>query len=361
MPNYITKSARATCECPPTGYVTGSNIVAVDKIDGNPAEYGTFTANIDDFGIDRDNTSESADLRTLLGLPAPSIDSNGDINLLYRYGSGIKVDSSDHNYHIWKAFRYDCGCSYYDCSGTDITGNDALPLPCFVERYIDGEGELDFSNDKISIIPILSLSETQNVGAGIRYDGSLVNYLTVDGTTSPIPVYAGIPTSGSFKNYVDPYGIVHSARWTISNDILDITFTTKDPRIPGEPEIGRVFRDGRNVRIFRTGVVTVIRQLLRVTSGGYAIIGEGTDQRIAEFQTTFGCGDISSDTPVLYKYDNNILDQVEFESGTIITQDPEPSAEYQWWPSVSVGTSNTFTLPDTGRFGPVTVLPKPSE
>lgn len=361
MPNYINKSSRPTCECPPTGYSTGTNIVAVDIIDGNPAEFGFFTASIDDFGIDRDNTSESADLRAILGLPAPTVDSAGNIDLLYRYGSGIKVEPSDHNYPIWKAFRYDCGCTYYDCAATDVTGNDALPLPCFVDRYIDDEGELDFSNDKITIIPTLSLDETITVGSGLRFDGGIPNHLTIDSTASSIPTYAGIPLNGSFKNYVDPYGIVHSARWLISNDILDITYTTKDPRIPGEPEIGRVFRDGNRVRVYRTGLVTVTRQLLRVTNGGYVIIGEGTNQTVAEFQATFGCGDDYSHNPLLYKFNNNILDQVEFESGTILSQDPEPSAEYQWWPSVTSGTANSFSLPDTGRYGPVTTLPKPSE
>ncbi len=360
MPNIRTSTSRGPCDCPVDAYTLGSSVVAVDIIDGNPAEYNEFVANIDDFGIDRDDTSDSADLREILGLPDPEVDSEGNITLRYKWGSGIKVESGDRDYDIWKPHRYDCGCGHYDCDGGST---DIEPIPCFLDRFVDDNGVLDISCDQATVIPVMLLQETYGVGTGIRMDGEIPNMFfqdsSVDGT---IDTYDGIPVSGSFSNYVDPYGIIHSARWSISGDTLDITFITKDPRIPGVPEEGRIVRIGRSVRVFKTGIVTVTRQLLRIIDGGYVILGQGVAQTIGEFQTTFGCGDETSD-PFAYHYNNNVLDQVEMYSNSVLAlQDPEDSTdEFEWWPAVLTGTVEGFRLFDGGQFGPVTELPAPSE
>ena len=355
MPNIRTATSRGPCDCPADGYQLGSDVAAVDIIDGNPAEYGVFTANIADFGFDRDDTAESADLRTLLGLPDPAVDSNGDVALYYKYGSGIKVGQTDAHYDIWKPYRYDCGCNVYTCAeeNTEITSTAVETIPCFLNRFIDEDGELDFNCDQVTMIPVMVLNETVGVGDGTRMDGDITNMLSIEST--------GIPASGSFKNYVDSYGIIHSARWAITGDVLDITFTTKDPRIPGLPEQGRIVRNGKGVRVFKTGIITVMRQLLRVVDGGYVILGQGVAQSEGEFQTTFGCGDVSDD-PFIYHYNNNVLEQLEFIIGTTVVQDPEDStAEFEWWPTVLTGTNSGFKLFDGGQFGPVSTLSPPSE
>lgn len=365
MPNIRTVTSRGPCECPPDGYQLGTDVVAVDIIDGNPAVYGYYTANIDDFGFDRDASTETEDLRDLLGLPDPTVDSSGNVVLLYKYGSGIKVDPAEANYHVWRPLRYDCGCRYYGCQdvSTEVTAEDTETIPCFLERFYDDEGELDFSLDKLSVIPKMILPEVYGVGDGARYDGGIPNMLFVDQSVNGSPSnYDGIPAVGSFKNYTDSAGIIHSARWKLSGDVLDITFITRDPRVPGEPDVGRIVKKGRSARIFRTGIVTVTRQLLRVGPEGYVVLGQGVAQQASEFQTTFGCGDEFSD-PFVYKFNTNVLDQVELEGGTVMVQDPEAAAvvDLQWWPSAVYGTVSTFSLYNGGQFGPVSTLPPPSE
>lgn len=371
MPNIRTSTSRGPCDCPPDGYTSGSDVAAVDFINGNPAEWGTYTAAVEDFGIDRDDTSESADLRDLLGLPDNGADSSGNVTLTFKCGSGIKVDPTDNNYGIWKAHRLDCGCGAYSCE----TGTEGLSsISCTLDSFRDDQGELDFNCDKVTMIPIMVLRETYGVGNGTRLDGSIPNLMFLDSAISnAVSVYDGIPTTGSFTNYIDTYGIIYSASWTISGDTIDITFTTKDPRIPGEPEQGRVVKIGNSVRVFKTGYVTTIRQKIRVIDGGYVIIGQGEKVEVKEFQTTFGCSDIIPSDPFVFHVDTNVLEQVEMiitdvstsGGGDAVVVDPENSSEeFTWYPVLlPEGTNPTtgFRLFDGGCFGPISTLPTPSE
>ncbi len=342
--------------CPDDAYsVSVTDAVAVDFINGNPAEYGEFVANIADFGIDKGNSDDS-ELRELLGLPEAGGDIDGNVTLRFKCGSGILVDSSDPNYHIWKAYRLDCGCLKYDCG----TGSEEpLDITCPIDEYRDSDGTLDFNSDKIITIPYLKLNETFGVGDGTRLDGSIPNLMFFDASIEhSLTTYNGIPPIGRFDNYTDPYGIIYSAQWTISGSTIDITTIIKDPRIPGQStETGFVRRTGNSVRVFKHGLISTIRQVIRRDTTGYTILLQTERQEEGDFQATFGCDDTYSTDPFLYHVNTSALDQVEFDGGSDFVQDPVDSTEeFAWWPQVSFdenGNIVMFEFFDAGVEGPL--------
>ena len=93
-----------------------------------------------------------------LGLPV-SI-ANPDLTFLYR--SGISHDAG---------YRYDGGCGIVDCGSTV-----GLSTLCSLDVYLDENGEYDFSQDNLSIVPRLELDEIINTD-NYMMDGSIRTFL----------------------------------------------------------------------------------------------------------------------------------------------------------------------------------------
>lgn len=359
----IRPSSAGTCPCPADGYTPGPDVVAIDYINGNPAEYGEFTMAISEFGIDTGDTEDEL-LREFLNLPDAGGGTDGTVTLKYKLGSGIKVSPSDPNYHIWRPYRLDCGCLTYDCSETTSTAEDSYgnvtdTIPCIIAQFIDENGELDFNYDQLTVAPTMVLAENYGVGDGTRLDGSIPNLMFFDPEIQhAIETYNGIPVNGRFDNYVDPYGIIYSAEWLISGATVDITTTIKDPRIIGEAEEqGRVERTGNTIRVIKRGMIGTIHEVIRVVDEGYVILHRSESSEEGEFQATFGCGDEYAGDPFYYHLDTNVLDQVEFQGGSDFVQDPEDdTTEFEWWPQVITddeGNIISFQLFDSGHHGPI--------
>jgi hypothetical protein len=353
------------CPCPSSALGV-SDYIGVDYIDGYPAEMGTFNMDLVDFGFDR-GSSDDQDIRDILGLPEAS-DGSAPLTFLFRLGSGVRVPRGNAQYSIWKGHRLDCDCLKYTCAAEDGDGSApsvSSTIKCIADFFLDSDGVYDPNPDKISLSSKTILNEDYGVGDGTRLDGSIANLMMFSNNASSIDRFRGITAEGSFANFIDPYGIIHAAIWKITGDQIDITFMTQDPRIPGEAEQeGRVVKVGRSLKVFRKGITTITRQIIKVTNSGLVILGQGTAQEIGEFQATFGCGDHQPVDPFLYHLGSGITDQVEFITDTVIEQDPpDPTSDETdvvWWPEVVAGTAPGFRLygPD---LRPLTELSNPGE
>lgn len=114
-----------------------------------------------------------------------------------------------------------------------------------------------------------------------------------------------LPSSGSFT-FQDDYGVIYEVEWDTTASGLDITTITKQPRIWGETGDG--FRDG-NV-LFRRGLISSHRQIIRSDPDGYVIVSEGTSQQVGYYQSNFPCGPLPTD-PFCYHLDCALADEIE--------------------------------------------------
>lgn len=339
----------ANCNCP-DGALANSNSLGFDTIDGYPAEHGQFTFTISDYGCDRSDDPDPQALRDILGLPDAG-GSAGEATAWFRMGSGIKVDRGSAQWQHWRAYRFDCGCIKNTCN--EENGGGTAPavsstIQCAADYFQDAAGNYDPNPDKVVLDSKTSLNEDYGVGQGYLFDGQIPNLMVMDRTTQSDHGFDGIPTSGSFNNFVDDYGIIHAAVWRVNGDQIDITFMTQDPRIPGEEQQqGRVVKYGRGFRVYKRGITTITRQIIKATSSGIVILGEGTTQEIGEFQTTFGCDDIQKNDPFIHHLGAGVVDEIEFIIGSITQVEPErqQSNDYVWWPGILSGSENGFRLP----------------
>ena len=275
-----------------------------DYIDGYPAEKDRFTFNPADFGFARGNSTDT-ELAEGLGLPAPPA---GDVELLFKFGSGVLLDPSDIEYRYYEGFRLDCNCLLFGCgdatASTDIT--QIFPIDsCSIDHYIDQAGQLDFNCDQARIFPRLILSEQFSTCSN-RFDGTIQNLICrlQDGE---IP--DEIPESGSYL-YVDDYGVIYEGEfaYNVDQQIIDITSSIKDPRVPGEPRQG--FRQGN--AIFVRGTITICRQIIEVSGPSIIIQAQGCEQTVGYIKTNFICGDTSRpQDDWCYHFDCQIDDGIE--------------------------------------------------
>ena len=328
----IIKSSLTPCPCPTDGVSIGSGTVThIDYLDGHPAEHGAYDVDIDDFGVGRGSATEEEELRDLLGLPSRG---TGDpISLLFKMGSGIRVAPSDSEHPYWKGYRLDCGCLKYSC---DETSADGEMIPCATSRLIDHNGNIDTSPDKVEMISRMVLKETYPGGDGTIMDGSVPTMFDV----------AESGESGSFDNFVDDYGVIYSAIWQKFGDTLQITTIIKDPRVPGQPDAGRVLRTPNGLRVFRTGVITTIFEKVRICNDTTLTLEKTSSQEVAEFQSSFGCGDTTGD-PFSNHMSHSISDAIEMIIGTETVLSDPAETEFVWDPQVIVGSdgSVSFSLP----------------
>lgn len=91
------------------------------------------------------------------------------------------------------------------------------------------------------------------------------------------------PTGKVF--YKDEYDQFYDVQWETVNGLIDITTIIKQPYVWGEEPQGYV----KNGIVFRLGIVTVERQIIRVFDGGYEIVAEGASQVRDYIQMNFPC------------------------------------------------------------------------
>jgi len=207
-----------------------------------------------------------------------------------------------------KAYRYDCGCLYYSCgSGTDITAGSEPAAPqinsCLFGDYFLVNGKIDFSCDQLETQADIVLSESIGVCSEV-FDGGIENFMCLVNSGNECE----FPASGTFK-FTDGNGIIYVTQWESYSNRIDITWTTFDPRVPGEEPSG--FMVGKQV--YRHGVITTTRQILEYTDEGTTVIEEASEQRIDFFRTTFDCGDVVSEDPFRYHFDCAVSDILEID------------------------------------------------
>lgn len=314
----------------------------IDISDGYPASTG-FISNPDAFDY-FPSSSDSALLADLLGIDI----SVGASQLLFTASSQIRVDQSEFNYHLYAAYRVDCGCvSIVEGSSTDVTVTTDVTDSfvndyeiaigdCSLGEFLPKYGDVSLDQYEYDII----LSSNEEIGAEtLLLDGKakMFELLQLNGVTNEngYPGDTPFPDSGSFI-YKDDYGIIHNIYWNTIGSLLDFIVTTKDPRIPGVEKSGRIF----NREVYHNGVVTTIRQVFELIDGEYIQIAYGKEQKIEEFKSSFTCRNPFTD-PFANRLNNNIVDEVEYEVvvGPHWTSAEEDTDSVDW---SEVGTGEDF-------------------
>lgn len=143
-----------------------------------------------------------------------------------------------------------------------------------------------------------------------------------------------ITESGSVF-YQDEYLALYDVSWETVNGNLDITSVVSDPYIWGEENQGYV----QNNKVFRLGMVTVTRQVIRVFDGGYEIVAEGSSRYIDYIQTNFVCEEGPVDN-FTYHVDCGISDDIEnrVTDGSQWTDPDEVDSDSVWGDVLADGT-----------------------
>lgn len=112
-----------------------------------------------------------------------------------------------------------------------------------------------------------------------------------------------ISPSGSVF-YQDEYQTFYDVQWETINGLLDITTTIKQPFVWGEESEAFI----KNGTLFKKGIITVERQILRIYGGGYEIVASGASQILDFIQMNFPCGGGPVDN-FKYHFNCSVLDE----------------------------------------------------
>lgn len=292
-----------------------------DFIDGYPAETGRFDVDPDEFDFDLED-SESEQLSDLLGVPVREQSGSEQVTALFTFGSQILLDRSDNDFQLYKPLRLDCECEQFECPETGLTQATGVTQTtavteqsdiqlnvssCSLDFFRSPDGTLDFNCDQLRIDGTIKLRESLGV-CSRRFDGSIPNLLCILEDTL-LPEGLEIDPEGRV-HFKDEYGVIYEMEWVVTDDILDILFTTKQPRVWGEPASGFV----RNRQVFRKGIITTIRQIIRAeTDGSYTIIGQGSDQKVDTFVSNVICGEEPFVDNFCFHLDCYVTDEIEFD------------------------------------------------
>ena len=332
-----------------------------DYLTGHPAETSRFEVG-DDFGFDRGD-SFSSDIAQLLGLPyVEATDVTGERTALFTFGSQILVGETDPQYSYYRPYRMDCDCLRYGCDVTALTGStsgrtestgteELVIETCHLDFFRQPNGGYDFNCDQLAISPTIKMTE-QFGSCSTRMDGSIPNMLCQQ-TGGVLPDNLEIAPEGSYR-YKDDYDIIYESSWVFVDDVLDILLVTKSPRVWGELEEGYI----DNGRVFRKGIITTTRQIIRVDDEGYTIQGQGSEQRVDYFQTNILCGDQPYVDNFCFHLDCYVTDELE----NLVVCGPRWVDCYDQvveWPSISTdsyGQVQELVVPeDVQPFGWVSI------
>jgi len=111
--------------------------------------------------------------------------------------------------------------------------------------------------------------------------------------------------------YQDPEengGAFYRTTWETVGDQIDIITITSIPYVWGQEAQGFI----KNGILFRYGIVSIIRQVIKVLESGYEIIAEGSSQYYDYVQMNFPCGSGPQDR-FRYHLNSSIIDQTSLE------------------------------------------------
>lgn len=109
--------------------------------------------------------------------------------------------------------------------------------------------------------------------------------------------------------YRDEYDTLYKIDWETVGNVIDFTTVIEMPYVWGKPRTGYK-RDGY---LFRYGIVTVKRQVIKPLVDGYEIVAEGSSQYEDYIRMNYKC----ERTPVdnfVYHLNNISQDDVEFRT-----------------------------------------------
>lgn len=201
-----------------------------------------------------------------------------------------------------KAYRYDCGCLYYECEESSESAQTIEA--CLQDRFYKIDDKYDFGCDQLETTSDIVLSEAVNVCSEV-FDGNIDNFFCLlDGGDN-----CEFPVGGKIK-HKDDYGIIYVAEWEAHSNRIDITWTTYDPRVSGEDPEGFVV----DKQVYRKGIITTTRQVLdRDEDDNVTIVEETYEQKVDFFRTTFDCGDEVFNDEFRYHYDCAVTDELEID------------------------------------------------
>jgi len=104
----------------------------------------------------------------------------------------------------------------------------------------------------------------------------------------------------------DEYKAQYVVDWETVRGDLDITTEIRQPYVWGEEPDGFV----KNNILFRRGMITVKRQIIRPLDEGYMIVAEGSSQYIDYIRMNYPCGGGPTD-PFTYHCNCSVLDEIE--------------------------------------------------
>lgn len=126
--------------------------------------------------------------------------------------------------------------------------------------------------------------------------------------------------------YKDEYGQIYDVQWETVNGLIDITTIIKQPYVWGEEPQAYI----RNGILYRLGIITTQRQILRIFDGGYEIMAEGSSQTEDYVQTNYQCERGPVDN-FLYHINYHVSDDIENRVYDGISwTDPNESTSTVW-------------------------------
>jgi hypothetical protein len=310
-----------------------------DYRDGYPAEYDDFQFDPEEYGFSREGTDTLGDA---LGLPTTD---SSSAEATFRWGSQIFIGEEDAQYRYVIPYRYDCDCLQFPCdtAATAVTGATEVPAvtaasnieavleDCPTDLFRTPVGTLDFGCDRLNI-EISAVLEERVGACSTQFDGTILNHLCTM-SNGLIPEDDEISETGSIW-YKDQWEVIHEAYWTYQDGYLDIVYITKSPNVWGEEPDGYV----QGLAVFRKGIITTTRQLLKETEDGYESQGEASSQVVDYYQSNLVCGDDRFVDNFCYHYECMVTDEADHQvlCGTRWADVDDSQVE---WPDLIVDSS----------------------
>ena len=141
--------------------------------------------------------------------------------------------------------------------------------------------------------------------------------------------------------YQDEYEQTYKINWMSSDGLIDLTSIVEQPYVWGKAKAG--YKDGRI--LFKHGVVTITRQVLRPLINGYEIVAEGVSQYEDYVQINYKCGPVPKDN-FSYHLNNAVTDAIEAEvTDGVCWADPDYPEPYTVWPDVGISGTDDVLSP----------------
>lgn len=113
--------------------------------------------------------------------------------------------------------------------------------------------------------------------------------------------------------FQDEFQQSYDVEWKTTGGVIDFTSTVGQPYIWGIEDVGFI-KEGI---LFRRGIVTITRQVIRIFQGGYEIIAEGTSQFEDDIQMNFPC-QVGPTDPFKFHLDRPVVDEIH----AVMTEGP---------------------------------------